>query len=201
MSDKLMEKLISRSPNRRNFVRKLGIAGAVVGAAGATNVAEAQTTSADNDIAILNFALNLEYLEAEFYTVATTGMTIDQLGVSITGTGTAGATTGGSAITWSITDNTVRGVAEDLPAMSELTFRSCRARLPARAECRSPSQPSPECAGIWIYQSERFLKSRASSRILVSQPTVALLRSFRPIRFLADAAPFWQQKLHVRYSV
>ncbi|MGC2659876.1 MAG: ferritin-like domain-containing protein [Bryobacteraceae bacterium] len=114
MSDKLMEKLISQSPNRRNFVRKLGIASAVVGAAGATNVAEAQTSSADNDIAILNFALNLEYLEAEFYTVATTGMTIDQLGVSITGTGTAGATTGGSAITWSITDNTVRNVAEEL---------------------------------------------------------------------------------------
>ena len=45
----------------------------------------AQTTVTDPDI--LNFALNLEYLEAQYYTLATTGMTIDKLGVSIAGSG------------------------------------------------------------------------------------------------------------------
>jgi Ferritin-like domain len=45
----------------------------------------------DNDI--LNFALNLEFLEAQFYTLATTGMTIDQAGLSTKGgDGTAGGT-------------------------------------------------------------------------------------------------------------
>jgi hypothetical protein len=45
----------------------------------------------DNDI--LNFALNLEYLEAQFYTLATTGQTIDQVGIGITsGGGAAGGT-------------------------------------------------------------------------------------------------------------
>ncbi len=53
-------------------------------------------TVTDNDI--LNFALNLEYLEAEYYTIATSGMTIDQMGVGINGTGTQGTVTvkGGS---------------------------------------------------------------------------------------------------------
>lgn len=44
----------------------------------------------DNDI--LNFALNLEFLEAQFYTLATTGMTLDQIGIPTK----SGATTGGT---------------------------------------------------------------------------------------------------------
>jgi hypothetical protein len=59
---------------------------------------EGQTTAPPTDADILNFALNLEYLEAEFYTVATTGKTIDQLGIGITGSGNQGAATGGKMV-------------------------------------------------------------------------------------------------------
>ena len=51
--------------------------------------ANAQAAVTDNDI--LNFALNLEFLEAQFYTIATTGMTLDQAGLSTkSGSGSAG---------------------------------------------------------------------------------------------------------------
>jgi hypothetical protein len=82
---------------RRDFAKKLGLASAGIAAFFAK--VEAQTTVSDTDI--LNFALNLEYLEAEFYTMATTGKTLSQTsGISISGSGTAGATTGGAMVTF-----------------------------------------------------------------------------------------------------
>jgi hypothetical protein len=90
--------MLGASPNRRKFFKTLGIASAMAGAAAAVEgTAQAQSTYTDFDI--LNFALNLEYLEAEFYTVATTGQTISQFGLTVTGAaGVQGPTTGGSQV-------------------------------------------------------------------------------------------------------
>jgi hypothetical protein len=83
----LLEGAIENAPNRRRFLAKTALFSAATIAASGLRNAEGQTTSGPSDADILNFALNLEYLEAEFYTVATTGMTIDKTGIDITGSG------------------------------------------------------------------------------------------------------------------
>ncbi|MEO8735279.1 MAG: ferritin-like domain-containing protein [Edaphobacter sp.] len=106
MSKNLIDDLFEASPNRRSFLKKIGIATAAVGAlpfAGATP-AEAQTTT---EVSVLKFALNLEYLEAEFYTYALYGSSITNFGIGIDGTAngsnptSGGYTIGGSKVAFS----------------------------------------------------------------------------------------------------
>ncbi len=86
--------------NRRSFLRRAGlasVAGAVAPALAplfAPSTAQAaQTPSASLDLAILNFALNLEYLEAQYYTYAVTGGSLEQAGIATAGgDGTAAGT-------------------------------------------------------------------------------------------------------------
>ncbi len=63
----------------------------------------------DNDI--LNFALNLEFLEGQYYTLATQGKTIDQVGGTISGVGTTGSVTVKANAAVAFTDPTLRDFA------------------------------------------------------------------------------------------
>lgn len=76
---------------RRGFFKALGLGAGALGLAGGGRNAWAQV--AINDADILNFALNLEYLEAEYYTFAVTGSSIEALGIATTGAGVQGKIT------------------------------------------------------------------------------------------------------------
>src|SRR5687767_1708089 len=123
--------LVNNPVNRREFGRRAvatGLWAAVGGAAlGLPSVAQAQSIT---DVDILNFALNLEYLEAEFYTVATTGRRISDIGIGITGSGNQGATTGGSVVAL---DDRIAQVALNLANEEQMHVNFLRAALGSAA--------------------------------------------------------------------
>jgi hypothetical protein len=87
-----------RRDERRNFFKAFGLAAAAGGAmAVASHGALAQTAPSDGDI--LNFALNLEYLEAQFYSFAANGVGLPAN--MLTGIGTQGGVTGGRQVAFS----------------------------------------------------------------------------------------------------
>lgn len=99
-----------RRQHRRDFFKAFGTASAIAGGFGLTaKSASAQTAPSDGDV--LNFALNLEYLEAQFY-LAAVGSSLPA--TSLTGTGTPGAAVGGRAVAF--TDPVVAQYAREIAA-------------------------------------------------------------------------------------
>ena len=113
---------VQRREGRREFFRS-ALGGAAVAAAGiaATGIATpAAAQSAPTEADVLNFALNLEYLEAQFYAYAATdaGLPAALLG----GSGQQGAVAGGRRVAF--TDPAVAAYAREIAAdeLAHVTF-------------------------------------------------------------------------------
>ncbi|HEV3429973.1 MAG TPA: ferritin-like domain-containing protein [Paraburkholderia sp.] len=112
----MFDRRVERRLQRRQFFRNAGglglglVGGTLIGACGGGSGQSASAQSAPTDPEILNFALNLEYLEAQFYTYATTG---SGLASSMTGgAGTMGTIIPGQQVPFQ--DSVVQAYANEI---------------------------------------------------------------------------------------
>jgi len=68
-----LDSLVNKALSRRNFLAGAGAVAATAAVTGCSNTNTTPVVSGYTDADILNFALNLEYLEAQFYLYAATG--------------------------------------------------------------------------------------------------------------------------------
>ena len=106
---------VKRREERRDFFKAVGGAamfagGTAIAMGGGFTALQAQTAPTDADV--LNFALNLEYLEAQFYYYASYGTGLPTS--VLTGTGTQGAVVATSAGAVPFTDPAVRAYAREI---------------------------------------------------------------------------------------
>jgi plastocyanin len=161
MPKNLIDELTSASPNRRSFLKKVGIATAAIGTSAivGASTAEAQTTT---ELDILNFALNLEYLEAEFYTYAITGKSITSFGIGIDGKATGanpasgGTTTGGSQVKFINNDVLSHDVAAEIGSDERAHVVLLRSALGAAAVAKP--NINLNALGIGFGSQTEFLK-------------------------------------------
>ncbi len=86
------EEAPSMAPRRSFLTRALGLGAGSLALLGQGRAARAQAAGAVTDAAILNFAMNMEYLESEYYTYGLTGQSSSTAGVGFSGVGTVGPT-------------------------------------------------------------------------------------------------------------
>lgn len=135
----VMESRARRREDRRDFFMRMGGSAFLSAATALGGTSALAQTAAPTDADILNFALNLEYLEAQFYSFASFGT---GLNANLqTGTGTQGAVTGGRAVPFQ--DEIIRQYAREIAQDEIAHVQFLRTALGAAAV----SQPAVDIRG------------------------------------------------------
>ena len=118
----VLDRTAQRRDARRGFLKYAGGAAALIGGASLLSACDNDDKSptptptppatSDVNVDVLNFALNLEYLEAQFYSFAVNGSGLPA--AMMGGVGTQGTVTGGRKVTF--TDPVVASYAKEIAA-------------------------------------------------------------------------------------
>ncbi len=116
-----LERRAERRADRRKAIMMGGAA--LAGMMLTSKMAKAQA-AAITDADVLNFALNLEYLEAQFYTLATAGVFITDPSVAISINSSDGMTQGGTVVTKAGINMPVAKIAFTTPVLADYAMET-----------------------------------------------------------------------------
>ena len=125
----VLEAREGRRTSRRDMFRGFAAASAAAGGFVLANKSSPVAAQSVSDGDILNFALNLEYLEAQFYVYAASGAGLPESLLS--GTGTRGQATGGRRVNF--TDPAVAAYAREIAADEQAHVAFLRGALGSAA--------------------------------------------------------------------